>query len=98
MIYIGLILLLIVGISTISFSNLFFKFSIKSYKYSSIEGLRGFLAFFVFIHHYGIWYHYIHTGEWRSFENISLFQHFGGTSVRFFFLITGFLFFDNVPS
>lgn len=96
MIYIGLILLLIIGISTASFSNLFFKFSIKSYKYSSIEGLRGFLAFFVFIHHYGCWYHFLHTGEWRSFENISLLRHFGGTSVRFFFLITGFLFFDKL--
>jgi hypothetical protein len=33
-------------------------------RYSSIDGLRGYLAFFVFLHHSSVWYFYLQTGQW----------------------------------
>jgi peptidoglycan/LPS O-acetylase OafA/YrhL len=62
---------------------------------ASIDGLRGFLAFFVFLHHSALWYYYLRTGEWRDPPS-RLFTHFGQASVALFFMITGFLFFGKL--
>jgi len=63
----------------------------KPHRYSSIDGLRGFLALFVFMHHASIWYYLTHRHQWGLVPNI-WFYHFGPTSVAFFFMITAFLF------
>lgn len=60
-----------------------------------IDGLRGFLAFFVFLHHACIWYHYARTGQWEVPDS-NLYTHFGRSSVALFFMITGFLFFTKL--
>ena len=58
---------------------------------ASIDGLRGFLAFFVFLHHACIWYFELRLGVWV--EPPSYFYiHLGQSSVALFFMITAFLF------
>ncbi len=64
-------------------------------RYASIDGLRGYLAFFVFLHHSCIWYFYLRTGEWQVPPS-NLYTHFGESSVALFFMITGFLFFSKL--
>jgi len=61
---------------------------------ASIDGLRGLLAFFVFLHHSVIWQQYAKTGQWRLPNQ--LFTHFGQISVMLFFMITAFLFTGKV--
>lgn len=65
--------------------------------YISIDGLRGYLAFFVFIHHTSIWLNVIKYGAWQE-PGLNLYNHFGQTSVSLFFMITGFLFFGRLFS
>lgn len=60
-----------------------------------IDGLRGYLALFVFVHHGRIWYDYLHTGRWEAPAS-NLYTHLGQSSVALFFMITGFLFFGRV--
>jgi peptidoglycan/LPS O-acetylase OafA/YrhL len=64
-------------------------------RFSSIDGLRGFLAFFVFLCHSCIWYFYLRTGKWEVPPS-NLYTHFGQSSVALFFMITGFLFFSKL--
>lgn len=71
--------------------NKFFKLKINDTKYPTIEGIRGYLAYFVFLHHICIWYFYLRNGIWEQPQN-NLFNHFGKTGVAFFFMITAFLF------
>jgi len=60
-------------------------------RYETIDGLRGFLALGVFIHHSALWYQFIKTGVWNLVQS-NIYNQFGGTSVSFFFMITSFLF------
>ena len=64
-------------------------------RFASIDGLRGFLAFFVFLHHSCIWYFYLRSGKWEVPPS-ALYTHFGQSSVTLFFMITGFLFFSRL--
>src|SRR3990167_3188135 len=64
-------------------------------RFASIDGLRGYLAFFVFLHHSSIWYFYLRQGQWRIPPS-NLYTHFGQSSVAFFFMVTGFLFFSKL--
>ena len=64
-------------------------------RFVAIDGLRGYLAFFVFLHHASIWYFYTHTGQWEK-PHSNLYTHFGQTSVALFFMITAFLFFSKL--
>jgi len=57
----------------------------------AVDGLRGYLAFFVFLHHTYIWYFYLANGVWQLPES-NLFIHLGQSSVALFFMITSFLF------
>ncbi|MGC9196517.1 MAG: acyltransferase family protein [Syntrophobacteraceae bacterium] len=63
----------------------------QSGRYASIDGLRGYAAFFVFLHHSAIWYFFLHNGVW-SVPPSNLYTQFGQGSVVFFFMITSFLF------
>jgi peptidoglycan/LPS O-acetylase OafA/YrhL len=64
-------------------------------RYASIDGLRGYLAFFVFLHHACIWYFYLKTGRWEVPPS-NLYTQLGQASVALFFMITGFLFFSKL--
>lgn len=64
-------------------------------RYESIEGMRGFLALGVFIHHSSIWHQYLQTGYWAA-PNSNLYNQFGQTSVSLFFMITSFLFISKL--
>lgn len=68
---------------------------LNEYKYREIEGLRGLLAFWVFIHHTYVWKIYASTGEWST-PSDHLFAHLGKSSVAVFFMITAFLFTDRL--
>jgi peptidoglycan/LPS O-acetylase OafA/YrhL len=64
-------------------------------RYAPIEGLRGYLAFFVFLHHACIWYFYLRTDQWHVPPS-SLYTYLGRGSVALFFMITGFLYFSRL--
>lgn len=64
-------------------------------RFAAIDGLRGYLAFFVFIYHSVLWYSYLRTGQWEVPPS-NLYTHFGQSSVALFFMITGFLFFSKI--
>ncbi|MEC5387829.1 acyltransferase [Uliginosibacterium sp. H3] len=64
-------------------------------RFSSIDGLRGYLAFFVFVHHASFWYFYLQSGVWSEPPSL-LYTNIGQASVVFFFMITGFLFFTKI--
>ncbi|HEY5408241.1 MAG TPA: acyltransferase [Ginsengibacter sp.] len=79
-------------------TKLFIKLSGKKpplVQYIAIDGLRGYLAFFVFLHHASFWYFYLHTNVWAEPPS-HMYVHFGGMSVSLFFMITGFLFFQKL--
>src|SRR5580698_9187138 len=59
--------------------------------YANIDGMRGYLAFFVFLHHSSIWYLQLKYHYW-GLPPSNLYSHFGPTSVAMFFMITAFLF------
>jgi peptidoglycan/LPS O-acetylase OafA/YrhL len=67
----------------------------SSGRYATIDGLRGFLAFAVFMHHSVIWFVYLRTGSWEAPPS-RLFHQFGDTAVALFFMITAFLFTSKV--
>ena len=67
----------------------------RSSRLLSIDGLRGYLALGVFLHHVTCWFFYIHTGKWASPPSI-FYAHLGGTSVSLFFMITAFLFWTKL--
>ena len=63
-------------------------------RYAALDGLRGYLAFFVFLHHSAYWYNDLHAGKWGS--SSSLVFHLGKSSVLLFFMATGFLFWSKL--
>jgi peptidoglycan/LPS O-acetylase OafA/YrhL len=62
---------------------------------STIDGLRGYLGFAVFLHHAAIWFFYLRTGEW-ALPPSRLYTHLGQSGVALFFMITGFLFYARL--
>lgn len=81
--------------TTLIFINKLIKLEVVKVKYPEIDGLRGYLAFFVFLHHSYIWYYYLKSNSWED-PNSNLFNHFGQTSVVLFFIITAFLFMSKL--
>jgi len=65
------------------------------HRYGAIDGLRGFLAMFVFLHHSSSWYYFARIHQWSIIPS-SLYNQFGSTSVAMFFMITAFLFFSKL--
>ena len=64
---------------------------------STLDGLRGFLAFGVFFHHGAIYHRYIVDGVW-TLPPSSVFTLFGQVGVSMFFMITGYLFWSRMIS
>lgn len=89
--------IIIYGIAFISayLINLKYKFTNDNERYENIDGLRGFLALGVFIHHSSIWYQYLQIESWEAPKS-NVFNHLGQTSVSFFFMITAFLFISKL--
>lgn len=57
----------------------------------AIDGLRGYLAFGVFLHHAVVWYFYVRTGAW-GLPPPSIYRELASTCVSLFFMITAYLF------
>jgi peptidoglycan/LPS O-acetylase OafA/YrhL len=60
-------------------------------RFASLDGLRGYLAFGVFIYHGSIWYYFVRSGKW-DVPPSHVYTNLGEASVMLFFMITGFLF------
>ncbi len=63
---------------------------------STLDGLRGFLALSVFLHHAVITYSFIQGKPWQLPAASPFYSLLGQTSVAFFFMISGFLFWGKV--
>ncbi|MDR7370658.1 acyltransferase [Flavobacterium aquidurense] len=83
--------ILIVLILSVLIVNILVKTDLNEIRHPEIDGLRGYLAFFVFLHHSYIWQVFLKTKNWEDPES-NLFNQFGETTVVFFFIITAFLF------
>ena len=64
-------------------------------RFSSVDGLRGYLAFGVFVHHTAITWIYLHTRVFDVPKNY-FYAQIGLASVALFFMITGFLFWGRL--
>lgn len=64
-------------------------------RFASIDGLRGYLAFGVFVHHSIITWIFLQTGV-IDFPPSNFYSQLGQGSVALFFMITGFLFWDRL--
>lgn len=64
-------------------------------RFTTIDGLRGYLAFGVFISHGAIWYRFLRSGTW-DVPPSNLYVNLGQASVVLFFMITGFLFWSKL--
>ncbi|MEZ9866564.1 acyltransferase family protein [Vibrio sp. 10N.261.51.A4] len=72
-----------------------FKFLEKrEHRLGCIDGLRGYLAIFVFITHGQLTWHYNITGDWGG--NPLIKSNFGFIGVSLFFMITGYLFISKI--
>jgi len=60
-------------------------------RFATIDGLRGHLAFGVFLHHGVIWHGFLRSGKWDAPPS-AFFNHLGQDSVVLFFMVTAFLF------
>lgn len=58
---------------------------------AALDGLRGYLAFGVLLHHAAIWYFFMHGAEW-GLPAPSVYRQLGEHCVEIFFMITAFLF------
>jgi peptidoglycan/LPS O-acetylase OafA/YrhL len=64
-------------------------------RFAGIDGLRGFLAFSVFVFHLAITHTYVTTGAWSG-PLTPLYRLLGPGAVSLFFMITGFLFWTRL--
>lgn len=65
-------------------------------KLGELDGLRGFLAVSVMIHHYMVWLRVSYLGEAWGPPPINIFNQLGAGSVALFFMATGFVFYPRV--
>jgi peptidoglycan/LPS O-acetylase OafA/YrhL len=87
--------ILLIALSVTYLVSGLLRIEYKRHRYTSVDGLRGFLATFVFLHHSAIWYYFLRTHQW-GFPPSTVYSHFGPTSVALFFMITAFLFFSKL--
>lgn len=75
--------------------NKFVKIAPRTKGDLPLDGLRGYMAFTVFLHHAALYCNLLVNGHW-GVENMNTYAQFGQTSVFIFFMITGFLFFSKL--
>ncbi len=75
--------------------NKIFKPNTINGRFESVDGLRGFLAIGVFIHHASIWHQYLQKGVW-DVPKSNVYTLLGQGSVSLFFMITSFLFVNKI--
>ena len=63
MIYIYLPIFFLILLSSVFISNKVVKLKISSVRYTEIDGVRGYLALFVFLHHSYIWHVFLNTNK-----------------------------------
>lgn len=85
------VLLLFLTLVSVYIVNKIKSVGIGNEKFVSITGIRGFLAFSIFIYHSNIWFQYLQTNIWESPKMGSI-VYFGQTRILLFFMITSFLF------
>jgi len=61
-------------------------------RYTSLDGLRGVLALFVFLHHSAVWYTFLHSNEYDARGTSGMLMSAAACSVGAFFMITALLF------
>ena len=61
-----------------------------------IDGLRGYLAVSVMVHHFIIWMQVTHLGGGWAAPTVNLFNQLGGSAVALFFMTTGLVFYPRV--
>ena len=64
-------------------------------RFATLDGLRGYAAFLVYIHHSAGWFFFARSGVW-TVPPTRLATHFGQSSVVIFFMITGLLFWSKL--
>lgn len=85
---------IIVGIAALPWFR-FVDSSSTTARYATLDGLRGFLAFSVFVFHLIVTQEYIESGEWEP-PRSRFYALLGPVGVSLFFMITGFLFWGKL--
>jgi peptidoglycan/LPS O-acetylase OafA/YrhL len=91
--------LIVLSIATCCFASSFWQFmdraTTEKARVSSIDGIRGYLAISVVIHHAVIARTWLSTGQWVLPQS-PFFAQLGSVAVSLFFMITGFLFWGKL--
>ena len=77
-------------------ARLGFPISDSARRIGCIDGLRGFLALSVVIHHFVIWMQVTRLGGTWSPPTIKFFDQLGAGSVALFFMVTGLVFYPRI--
>lgn len=89
------IIIFIIAFFTAYLVRLKYKMNYLKSRNESIDGMRGFLAVAVFIHHAFIWHQFLQSDSWEP-PSSNLYAQLGQTSVSLFFMITSFLFISKL--
>ncbi|MBC7886261.1 MAG: acyltransferase [Ferruginibacter sp.] len=89
------VIIFIIAFITAYLTRLKYKVNAPDSRNDAIDGMRGFLAIGVFIHHSCIWHQFIQIGKWQD-PGSNLYTQLGQTSVLLFFMITSFLFISKL--
>ncbi len=89
------LLVLAVALASVWLVDKRFPLALGTDRVAGIDGLRGYLAAGVFVHHACIWYFFLRSGQW-AVPPSAFYTELGRTSVGLFFMITGFLFMDRI--
>lgn len=85
---------ILVGIAALPWFRLVDSSS-TAVRYTTLDGLRGFLAFSVFVFHLIVTHEYIESGQWEP-PRSRFYALLGPVGVSLFFMITGFLFWGKL--
>ncbi len=85
------LLVLAVAVGSVWLIDRWFTIPLHGDRVQGIDGLRGYLAGTVFIHHACIWYFFLRSGRWENPAS-DFYTELGRASVALFFMITAFLF------
>ena len=85
------LLVLGIAVGSVWVIDRLFTIPIAADRLQSLDGLRGYLAGMVFIHHACIWYFFLRSGHWEKPAS-HFYTELGRASVALFFMITAFLF------